>query len=39
MIRLKIDIIRGVNIIRGKASVASVNGAGESEPLSKRFRG
>ena len=36
-------MIPGVNIIRGKARVASVNGAGmsgrDSQPLSRRFRG
>ena len=36
-------MIPGVNIMRGKARVASVNGAGmsgrDSQPLSRRFRG
>ena len=32
-------MIPGANIISGKASLASVNRAGGSEPLSKGFRG
>ena len=37
--RKKTEMIPGVNIISGKASVASVNRARGSEPLRRGFRG